>query len=58
MKNEESVGTDYFNITQICGISIPDSMTSFTQTFISNGEDIPSFEFDDFKSNQILCGID
>ena len=53
-----SMITGSFNITQICGVTNPDSMISFTQTFNSNGKDIPGFDFDDFKSNQILCGIE
>ena len=53
-----SIGTGSFKITQICGVTIPDSMKRFTQTFNSNGKDIPGFDFDDFKSNQLLCGIE
>ena len=33
-------------------------MVSYSQTFNSNGNDIPGFDFDDFKTNQLLCGID
>ena len=32
-------------------------MTSYTKTFISNENDIPEFEFDDFTSNPVFCGI-
>ena len=30
---------------------------SYTQTFISNGKDIPSFDFEDFKYDPIYCQV-
>ena len=50
------VTTNTFNIRQTCGFSIPDSL-SYTQTFISNGNDIPSFDFDDFKFDPTYCPV-
>ncbi len=46
---EYQVTTNMFSIRQTCGFLIPDSLVSNTQTFISNGNDIPGFDFDDFK---------
>ena len=32
-------------------------MSNYTQTYISNGDDIPSFDFDDFKFDQTYCSV-
>ncbi len=52
----DKVTTNKFSIKQDCGFLIPDSLSS-TQTFISNGKDIPSFDFDDFKYDPIYCQV-
>ena len=52
MENSPSIGTNFFNITQICGVTNPESIISYTQIFNSNDDDIPGFVFDDFKFNQ------
>jgi hypothetical protein len=54
---EYRVSTNIFTIKQTCGFIIPESLVSFTQTFISNGNDIPGFDFDDFKFDQNYCSV-
>ena len=54
---EYKVSTNIFSIKQTCGFLIPDSLVSYTQTFISNGNDIPGFDFDDFKFDQTYCPV-
>jgi len=54
---EYQVTTNIFSIKQTCGFLIPDSLVSYTQTFISNGNDIPGFDFDDFKFDLTYCPV-
>ena len=49
--------TNVFSLKQDCGFLIPDSLISYTQTFISNGNDIPGFDFYDFKFDPTYCPI-
>ena len=51
------MSTNIFSIKQTCGFIIPDSLSSYSQTFISNGNDIPGFDFDDFKSDPTYCPV-
>ena len=54
--NEYQVTTNIFSIKQTCGFLIPDSLI-YSQSFISNGNDIPGFDFDDFKFDPTYCPV-